>query len=64
MHWHDTSLSGLLRNQEEVKLGTSIFVLDETRIKNGARLRIFKLLFLDEHPLVDSLVHDDKSELG
>jgi len=62
--WHDTSLCGLLRYKEEVELGRAFFILNETRIKDSSRLRIFEgFLSVNEHPLVDSLVDDDKSNL-
>jgi hypothetical protein len=63
---HNTALSCLLWNKEEVKLAASIFILDKTRIKDGTRLRISKSSFpliVDKHSLVDPLVHNDKSKL-
>lgn len=62
---HDTALGCLLGYEEEVEFVVSIFILNETRIKDCSRFRIHELpLVANEHPLVDSLVDDDKSDLG
>ena len=61
---HDATLSSLLRNQEEVELGTAFFILNETRIEDGSWLWVLKSFGVaNKHSLVDPLVDDDKSEL-
>jgi len=61
----DTALSCELWNKEEVEALVGQVVLDQFLVDDGARLRIFdpSLLVLDEHPLVDPLVDDDKSNV-
>ena len=64
MNWSNTSLSGLLWHQVEVELLITIVVLDQLRVDDASRLRVVSLTIStsDEHSLVDSLVHDNKSD--
>jgi len=64
MNWGDTSLSGLLWNQIEVELISSIVVLDELGVNNTSWLRIlsFSISTCNKHSLVDSFVHNDQSD--
>lgn len=63
MNWSDASLSGQLRDQEEVEALVAIIVLDKVGIDDRSWLRIdCSPIFLAEHPLVDPLVDDDKGD--
>jgi hypothetical protein len=64
MNWSDTSLSGLLWHQVEVELLIAIVVLDKLRVDDASWLRVVGLTISasNEHSLVDSLVHDNKSD--
>lgn len=64
MSWCNTALSSLLWNHEEVKAEIGVIILNKNRVDNRAWRWILDLLsFLGEHehPLVDSLVDDNKS---
>lgn len=62
MNWSDTSLSGLLRDQEEIEALILAFILNKVGVNDGSRRWIVILLaILDEHSLVDSLVDYDQS---
>lgn len=63
MDWSHASLSGLLRDQIEVKLLSALVVLDELGVNNTTRLRILSLTVPsgNKHSLVDSLVDDYQS---
>ena len=64
MSWGYASLGSLLGNKEEVEALVVVLVLHELAVNDTARLRIRSLTIsvFDEHSLVDSLVHNDKSE--
>lgn len=62
VNWSDTSLSGLLRDQEEIEALILAFILNKVGVNDGSRRWIVILLaILDEHSLVDSLVDYDQS---
>ena len=62
----DASLSGLLWNQEEIEALIVLLVFHKLRINDATRCWVLSVSIsaLDKHPLVNSLVHDDKSNLG
>lgn len=63
--WRHTSLSCLLRNQEEIEALVVLLVLNEVGIDDAARLWVLHasaVWSLDKHPLVDSLVDYDQSD--
>lgn len=65
MSWGDTSLSSLLRNQEEIEALIVLLVLHKIGINDAAWWRVvdgLAISALNEHPLVDSLVDDDESD--
>lgn len=64
MNWGDTSLSGLLWNQIEVELLSSVVVLYELGVNDTTWLRVVSLSVptSNEHSLVDSLVDNDQSD--
>lgn len=65
MSGRDTSLSGELRDQEEIKALVVVRVFNQLRVDNGARLWVlgFMTAIFHEHSLVDSLVDHDESNL-
>ena len=64
MSWGYTSLSGLLRNKEEVEALVVVLILHELAVDDatGLRIRSLTISILDEHSLVDPFVDYDKSE--
>ena len=64
MNWGDTSLSGLLWNQIEVELLSSVVVLYELGVNDTTWLRVVSLSVptSNEYSLVDSLVDNDQSD--
>lgn len=64
MDWSHTTLSGLLRDQIEVKLLSALVVLDELGVNYTTRLRIFSFTVpsSNKHSLVDSLVDNYQSD--
>jgi len=63
--WSHTALSGLLRNKEVVVALVRVAVLDESGINDGTWrwvLNCSSVSALNEHPLVDALVHDNKGD--
>ena len=62
MNWSNTSLSSLLRYQEEVKALIALAILDKVCINDWPWLRVLNsaALTLNEHSLVDSFVDDHK----
>lgn len=59
-------MSCLLRDQEEVETLIGVLILDKLGVNDTSRwwiLHCLSVSALDEHPLVDSLVHDDESDL-
>jgi len=62
MSWSDASLSGLLWYQEEVKALVVILVLHKLIVNDATRLwiRCLSMTVLNEHPLVDPFVHNNK----
>jgi hypothetical protein len=63
--WQDTSLSGVLGNQEEVKLSVGIIVLNKLLVNDASRGRIVigSILTFNKESLGDSLVDNDDSDL-
>lgn len=61
----DTSLGGLLRDEEEVETDVALLVLDQALIDDTSWWRIADIITslrsLDEHTLVDPLVNNDQS---
>ena len=65
VHRSHAALGGHLGRQEEVELLVAVLILDEGVVEDGARLRVVEATAsLEEHTLVDALVHNNKSELG
>ena len=64
MRGSNTALGDGLRNQEEVKAVRILMVLDELGVNDTTWLWVTgpAIRALDEHPLVDPLVDDDKSD--
>ena len=64
MNRSHTTLSCLLRNQEEVEALIAFAVFYESSINDGSRLRIHSVSTssICKHPLVDSLVHNYQSD--
>jgi hypothetical protein len=63
----DTSLSRLLWHQEEIKTIVARFVFYKTRVNNTTRHRVINLVSaatLNEHSLMNSLVHNYKCNLS
>ena len=64
MNWSDASLGSLLWHQVEVELLVTLVILDQLRVDDASWLRVISLTIssCDEHSLVDSFVHDNKSD--
>jgi len=68
MGWSDASLGCLLWDEEEVEALVVLLILNKVGVNDTAWRWVFDCgsavttLTLDEHPLVDSLVDNDKSD--
>lgn len=61
----DTSLRGLLGHQEEVEDLVVLTILNQRGIDDGTWWRVGNIMTsLSEHPLIDSLVNHNESNLG
>ena len=65
MRWGNTSLSGLLGHQEEIKALVVQLVLDKVGVNDATWLRVLNTTTarLEEHPLVDPLVDHHQRDL-
>ena len=64
MHWSDTTLSGLLRHEEEIEALVTFAILNEIGIDNRAWCWVLNLSTssISEHSLVDSFIYNNKSD--
>lgn len=64
MSRRDAALGGLLRHQEEVEAFIASLILNETRVDDATWWRVIHLVVsaLNEHPLMDPLVHNSKCD--